>query len=272
MIIFGGPKGPIKVELPPIKSDLPPELGVKEGDEPTEAQKAAVLREAVSYYIRNSLRAPDVREICENFIAAIDEALGAGGGGGGGGTGTVTVSPTSATVPAEEGTGSFEVTLTSEGSWTARAVDPWLHIDSPTGPQTASGTVTFSVQANNGTVGEPAADRSGTIQVNSAAFTLTQTPWDVLPVELEPKEATFDSSGGPGSFEVTITGSGASGTWTVDILNAARTWLTLNSPTAPQSADGPVTFSVWANTGAERTGKFFVNGQPFTVTQAAGAL
>lgn len=181
----------------------------------------------------------------------------------------VSLLPTSTQVTADGGTQTFNVVPTGDGSWTASTVDPWLHIDSPTTPQMSPGTVTYSIQAHNGTVGEPAADRTGVIQVNDAAFAVTQTPWDVLPVELDPKEAITDANGGPGSFNVTITGSGASGTWTVDIENAARGWLTVDSPTTPESVDGPVMYSVWANTGAERTGKFFVNGQPFTVTQAA---
>jgi hypothetical protein len=254
---------------PPVKSDLPPELPVKQGDEPTEEQKATVLREAVNYYIRSGLRAPDVRAICEEFCAAIDAAA-----GGGGVSGDVTVLPTSATAPAEAGTGTFAVSLTSEGSWMATAIDPWLHIDSPTGPQTASGTVEFSMEANNGVVGQPPADRVGTVAVNNAIFEVTQSPWDVLPVELSPKEATLAATSSVGNkFDVTITGSGTSGTWTVDIENAARLWLIVASPTAPQSTNGTVTYSVQANAlTTERTGKFFVNGQPFTVTQAAGGV
>jgi hypothetical protein len=91
---------------------------------------------------------------------------------------------------------------------------------------------------------------------------------DVPPVEISPESAAPAAAGGPGSFSVTMTGSGTSGTWTVD-KDAGATWLTVDSPTTPQSADGTVMYTVAANTGASRTGNIYVNGKTFTVTQAA---
>lgn len=229
---------------------------------------ALLLREAVTTYLRLfALADSETQAVCEQLVARIDEQTRLPDT-----SGVVGLSPADAAMPAEAGTGSFNVALIGEGSWAAIAVEPWLHVDSPTGPETASGTVAYSVQAHNGTVGEPASDRAGTIQVNDAVFAVTQTPWDVLPVEVAPKEASFGAGGGPGAFDVTVTGSGTSGTWTVDVLNAAKPWLTVDSPLTPQSTDGSVTYTVWANTGPEREGKFFVNGQAFTVTQAAGGI
>lgn len=67
------------------------------------------------------------------------------------------------------------------------------------------------------------------------------------------------------TFHVTVTGAG---TWTAA---TAASWITIVSPTDPQSVDGDVTYSVTDNTGAERIGDITVNGKTFAVTQAAGA-
>jgi len=91
----------------------------------------------------------------------------------------------------------------------------------------------------------------------------------VPPVTLSPTSAAPDATASSASFTVTMTGPGISGTWTVD-KDAAATWLTVDSPTTPQTADGPVNYSVTANTGAARSANIYVNGQTFTVTQAAG--
>jgi hypothetical protein len=93
---------------------------------------------------------------------------------------------------------------------------------------------------------------------------------DIPPVQISPTSAQVGKAPpGTGSFAVTITGPGASGTWTVE-KDAATTWLTVDSPTAPQSTDGQVNYSYFVNLGAERVGKLNVNGQTFTVTQASG--
>ena len=92
----------------------------------------------------------------------------------------------------------------------------------------------------------------------------------VPPVTISPTSDTVDAAGGTGSFNVTITGPGTSGTWTVD-KDASATWLTLTSPLTPQSTDGQVNYNVAANAGAERVAHFYVNGKTFTVTQSTAA-
>lgn len=91
---------------------------------------------------------------------------------------------------------------------------------------------------------------------------------DVPPVTIEPASDSLPATAGSGSFSVTITGPGASGTWTAT-KDGTATWLTF-SPTTPQSADGTVSYSVTLNTGALRTGNIYVNGKTFAVTQSAG--
>jgi hypothetical protein len=94
--------------------------------------------------------------------------------------------------------------------------------------------------------------------------------WDVPPVALSPTEASVSAAGGEGNFAVTITGAGASGTWTVD-KDADADWLTVISPTTPQSTDGVVDYGTVANAGEERVAHCYVNGKTFTVTQAGAS-
>ena len=89
---------------------------------------------------------------------------------------------------------------------------------------------------------------------------------DVPPVTISPTSATALAAGETGSFDVTITGEGISGTWTVD-KDASALWLTVVSPTTPQSTDGSVTYDVAENLGVQRTASMYVNGKTFTVTQ-----
>jgi hypothetical protein len=93
---------------------------------------------------------------------------------------------------------------------------------------------------------------------------------DVPPVTIAPTSAAPTAAGGPGSFQVTITGGGQSGTWMVDPESEAS-WITVLSPALPQSADGPVDYTVDINAGPERTGHMYVNGKTFTVVQAGTA-
>jgi hypothetical protein len=90
---------------------------------------------------------------------------------------------------------------------------------------------------------------------------------DVPTVALNPTSDTVAATPETASFHVTITGPGVSGTWTATKTAA---WLTIVSPTTPQSMDGDVTYAASANAGAVRTADIGVNGKVFTVTQSAG--
>jgi Putative binding domain, N-terminal len=92
---------------------------------------------------------------------------------------------------------------------------------------------------------------------------------DVPPVDIDPADASFDAAGGNGTIQVTVTGEGQSGTWTVD-KDSEDTWLTLVSPTTPQTDSGAVIYTAAANeSGSERTGHFYINGKTHTVVQSA---
>ncbi len=88
-------------------------------------------------------------------------------------------------------------------------------------------------------------------------------PGSVL-VTLNPTSDSMSSVAETASFQVTAAGPG---TWTA-VSNAV--WLTVVTPTAPQSGDGTVTYSVSANVGTMRTGTITVADKTFTVTQSAG--
>jgi len=90
---------------------------------------------------------------------------------------------------------------------------------------------------------------------------------DVPTVALNPTSDSVAATAETASFHVTITGPGISGTWTAEETSP---WLTIVSPTAPQSVDGDVTYAASANAGAMRTADITVNGKAFTVTQSAG--
>jgi hypothetical protein len=68
------------------------------------------------------------------------------------------------------------------------------------------------------------------------------------------------------SFSVTVADPGS---WTA--VSDAPSWLSVVSPTTPQTVDGDVNFAATANTGAARTGTITVNTRTFTVVQSAGA-
>lgn len=93
---------------------------------------------------------------------------------------------------------------------------------------------------------------------------------DVPPVTLDPTSATVPAAGGSGTFTVTMTGPGVSNAWTVDKQSEA-TWLTIVSPTGPQTVSGTVSYTAAENTNAARTGDMYINGKTFTVDQAGVA-
>jgi hypothetical protein len=77
------------------------------------------------------------------------------------------ISPTSASFPANGGTGSVSVPAPSGCSWTAASNDPWITITSG-GGGTGSGTVNYSVAANTGSA------RAGTMTIAGQIFTIMQ--------------------------------------------------------------------------------------------------
>jgi len=90
-------------------------------------------------------------------------------------------------------------------------------------------------------------------------------PPDVPPVMLNPIQADLTPASFSGSFHVTMTGEGLSGTW-IATKDSSADWLTF-SPDTPQSTDGDVDYSATGNTGPPRTAHIYCNGQTFTINQ-----
>ena len=96
-----------------------------------------------------------------------------------------------------------------------------------------------------------------------------QTVPGTAAVTLSAAQGQFASAGGSGSTNVTVTNAGTSGTWIAELANAGDTWITITSPTTPQTAAGSVNYTVATNTGnKQRTGYINVNNQRYAVIQA----
>jgi hypothetical protein len=91
-------------------------------------------------------------------------------------------------------------------------------------------------------------------------------PAEPAVVSLSPDVAPALATGGTGTITVTIIDPG---TWVVE-GDPAAPWLTYN-PITPQSSGGTVNWTAGVNgTGEVRQGVLHINGEPFTVNQAAG--
>jgi hypothetical protein len=162
------------------------------------------------------------------------------------------LSTNSANYNAVGGSGTVNVTTATGCAWTAASNVSWITITAGNNG-TGSGTVSFTVAANNGS------PRTGTLTVAGQTFTVSQSsactitlPSETLPI--------FLATGGSGTFAVTAPNGCA---WTA---TTTASWITINSGAG--TGNGAVSFTVSANgAGFLRTAAINVNGQSFTVTQ-----
>jgi hypothetical protein len=172
------------------------------------------------------------------------------------------LNPTSVSSPiaAGGGSGSFNVIAGTSCGWTATTGEPWITFPSGT-TGSGNGPVAFAVAANPTT-----SARSGGITVQGQTFTVTQAaaaPSCTYQLSSTSVPSPIAAGGGSGSFNV-IAGTGCG--WTA---TTAAPWITFPSGTTG-SGNGPVAFTVAANpTTSTRSGAISVQGQTFTVTQAA---
>ena len=164
------------------------------------------------------------------------------------------ISPASSgTLSASGASGTFSVTSSSWCSWSSSTTFPWIHTSSS---GTGNGTTTFTVDANTG------AARSGSISVGGQTFAVSQAAaacsYSISPAS----SGTLPSISGGGSFNVTA------GSWCSWTATSGDTWLHVSSS---GTGNGPVTFTLDANSGAARNGSISVGGQTFAVSQAAAA-
>jgi hypothetical protein len=175
-----------------------------------------------------------------------------------GGGCTYSINPPSEPMTAAGGSANPAVTVSAGGGcgWTASSNVGWITGVNP-GSGSGPGSVTFTVAANTG----PA--RSGTLTIASQTFTVQQDGGCAPSVT--PSTETIGSGGGSANPPVTVNAVGGC-SWTAS-SNVA--WITNVSP-ASGSGPGSVTFTVAANTGAQRVGTLTIAGHTVTVTQASG--
>jgi hypothetical protein len=86
---------------------------------------------------------------------------------------------------------------------------------------------------------------------------------DLGTVNIAPTSDSVAATAETSSFAVTVVDPGS---WTA--VSSDPSWLSVVSPTTPQTVDGDVNFAATANTGAARTGTITVNTRTFTVVQS----
>ena len=166
--------------------------------------------------------------------------------------------PGSATHNSPAGSYSVAVNGASNCSWTASTSASWISI---TGGQSGSGTGTISYSVTQNT----SSTRVGYISVARQVFTVTQLSASACSYALGSSSQTFTPAAGSGSVGVTVQ---AGCPWSA-VSNAG--WLTITGG-GSGSGNGTVSYSVAANTGAQRVGTLTIAGLTFTVTQSAAAV
>ena len=167
---------------------------------------------------------------------------------------TYSINPTSQSFSGAGGFGTVDAIANSGCSYTIFTNNAAFITVTTSSVGNGNTTVGFTVAANTG----PA--RTGSITIANLVFTINQDSGCAY--TLSAASASIAAGGGTGGFNV-VSESGCS--WTA-VSNAS--WITVN--TASGTGNGPVTFSVAANTGPARTGTITVGGQTFTVNQASG--
>jgi hypothetical protein len=172
---------------------------------------------------------------------------------------TYTLSPTSQNVGDGGGTGTFTVTSTAGCGWTAVSNAAWLTV---TSGASGSGNGTVGFHADPNPMGLPA--RTGTITVNGQAFTVNQSAGVACTYTLDPPSRDVSPAAGSSSFAVHAV---ATCPWTA---TSNVPWITLTRPSG--AGEGAVEFTYAENPAGSpaRTGTITVNGQTFTLNQAAG--
>lgn len=164
------------------------------------------------------------------------------------------LSPTSNSLAAAGGTGSFSILTTSGCAWTAISDTAWISVTSaPNG--TGSATVNYSAAANSSTT-----SRSGTITAAGQVFTISQAG-AACSYSISPTSQTIPAGGGSGTVSVTAP---AGCSW---LSSSNASWISIVSQ-INGSGNGSIMYSVAPdNSTAARTGTITVAGQLFTVNQ-----
>ena len=165
----------------------------------------------------------------------------------------VTSAPTA--FPANGGAGTLTVGAARDCSWTVSSEASWLTVVGTKSGQ-GDGTVPFNVAANV----VPTA-RAGSVAVGPTSIQLSQAA-AACRYTLARTSDTIAAAGGKLTVDLsTLTGCA----WTASTTDA---WIAITGGQSG-SADGMISLTIAANTGALRVGQVRIGDQTFTVTQAA---
>lgn len=171
---------------------------------------------------------------------------------------TYSISPSSTTVPAAAGGGSFTVTTQAGCAWTATSTSSFLTFPNGTG-RTGSGSLNFSVTENTD------AFRTGRATVAGKSLTVYQLA-PACSFTVDPERSTVPAAAGTLMVNVT-TQSGC--TWNAQSMSS---YITITNGSA-HTGSGSVALAVSANTGTtSRTGISAIAGTTVYVTQSAPAV
>ena len=150
------------------------------------------------------------------------------------------------------------VTPTTGCPWTVVNNDPSVIVDLAPTSGSASSTINFTVLPNAGLN-----SRSLSLQIGGNYYSIKQAGVCVMSLN----STSFAPTAEAGSSFVGLTGAGGC-SWNA---SSNSSWLSITSGFSG-SGDGTVGYSIAANTGAARMGSLTIDGQTFTVNQAAGTV
>ena len=188
------------------------------------------------------------------FVGSLSVAVNQSGSGGGGGGTVQALSPTQISPPKEGG--SYTITVTATGAWTAWTAESWITITPASG--SGNGTISIQVAANTDVA------RGGYVHVGSLATAVSQSGGGGSTGNaqaLSPSQISAPKGGG--GYTIAVTAAGA---WTA---TASGPWITI-APPASGSGNGTLSIQVGANTDVARSGRVWAGGLYTTVDQAAG--
>lgn len=172
---------------------------------------------------------------------------------------TYSVTPSSASFPIGGGNGSLTVNASSPSCfWSASSYVPWVTITAPQGDGQGSGSVQYTVAANNNS-----SARSTRLGIAGQSVDISQ---DGVPCaySIQPAGATVGPEGD--ARIVTITATNGCYWGTTDNVP----WITIDAPAEGRDS-GRVTVRIQPNTtGSPRSGTIAIAGNSFTVYQCAG--
>jgi hypothetical protein len=171
------------------------------------------------------------------------------------------LSPANQTVAVSGGAGNLTIATANECAWSAAADVGWISIAS-SAAGSGNGGVSFTVAANQGEA------RTGSIVVANQRSIVAQAGVSApatCNTTISPSSQNVGAAGGAGT-PVTVSAPSTC-QWTA---SSNASWMTVSSG-ASGTGNGSVTFTVAANTAAERTGTLTIASRVFTVTQAASS-